>query len=146
MSAVESALGLHEGTIKDTFFAAWDAIRNAVMSVDWLGLGTAIIKGIIAGITTAASALAEAAQNVAGGFWSSLKSFLGIDGAQMGGNSAMAPNSGYGGAMVPAVAGGGVMNNIVVTVYVDGYQSADAGTRDGARNGVLEALRAVGLG
>ena len=146
MSAVESALGLHEGAISETFAAAWTAIKDAVMSVDWLGLGTAIIKGIIAGITTAASALAEAAQNVAGGFWSSLKSFLGIDGAQMGGNSAMAPNSGYGGAMVPAVAGGGVMNNIVVTVYVDGYQSADAGTRDGARNGVLEALRAVGLG
>ena len=145
MTSLESALGLHQGAIKEAFTSAWTAIKDAVMSVDWLGLGTAIIKGIIDGITTMASTLAQAAQNVAGGFWSSLKSFLGIDSSQYGSDGSSLPNSGYGGAMVPALAGGGVMNNIVVTVYVDGYQDPNSGSREGARNGVLEALRSVGL-
>lgn len=144
LSAVESSLGLSQGTIKQTFLDTWTAIKNAVMEVDWLGLGTAIIRSIIDGITITASALAETAQNVASGFWDSLKSFMGLDsGTSLSGGT---PGGvGGGGVPTPSFAGGGAMYNINVTVYVGGVGDSTSDANNGARSGVLEALRSVGL-
>lgn len=53
-------------------------VVNAILSVDWLGVGSDIINGIISGLQQAASNLWEAAKGVARSALEQLKSELGI--------------------------------------------------------------------
>lgn len=83
--------------IKDTVSKAWDAIK----SIDWASVGTAIIEGIKNGIVAAAKGLAAAAVAAAGAALEAVKGFLGISSpskvfAQLGQNMMIGMAQGIG--------------------------------------------------
>ena len=139
LGAVENALGLSQGTIKTKFSELWANAAETVYNIDWAGLGTGIIKAIVGGIVAVGSALSEAANNIAGGFWSGLQSAFGANVQPFSYQQTTPVNT------MPSQSNYAASTyNITVNLSMLPTGANDA--QAGARTGVLEALRAVGMG
>lgn len=140
LSAVENSLGLSQGTIKTKFAELWTSAKDTVMAIDWIGLGSGIIKLIVDGITSVGSAIADATHNIAGGLWNDIKGLIGL-----GDNIGSVPMQQTTGInSMPQYAGATNTYNVTVNLTMQATGTDDA--KNGARSGVLEAFRAIGLG
>lgn len=142
LSAVENSLGLSQGTIKTKFAELWTSAKDTVLSIDWIGLGSGIIKLIVDGITSVGSAIADATHNIAGGLWNDIKGLIGL--GDNVGSVPMQQTTGIN--SMPQYAGAGVTNTYNVTVNLTMQATGTDDAKNGARSGVLEAFRAIGLG
>lgn len=155
--------------LKDAVTAVVTNVRNAWTSIDWGGIGKAILDGIAAGIRNGASAIINAAQDAAQAAFEAAKNFLGIhspsklaadeigapfaEGMAAGIRNSIAGltgdiNSGLSAMMnglQPAAAGAATAAGAInISVVVNGAGNPVA-TGDAVRGGVLDALRSVGL-
>ena len=157
------------GIVERTGAMLWDimgglvrTIVDAITQVDWLELGRNIIMGMINGITAMSSALWQAAKNVSQSLWDRMTGWwrtgspsrkaedgLGVpigQGIGLGIESGIdmraidgAMNGVFEGAQFSgsAAVGGPTTNYVTITVQ--------GGNRDETRDGVMDALRAVGV-
>ena len=142
-------------------------LKNAFTTIDWGGIGQAIIDGIINGIRNGLGVIGDAARSAAEAAKQAALNALGIhspsrvaadeigvpfvEGIAMGIRESMATltggvnsglNSLMSGIQTPAAAAAGGAINISVVVNGAGNPVA---TGDAVRGGVLDALRSVGL-
>lgn len=141
LSAVENSLGLSQGTIKTKFAELWTSAKDTVLSIDWIGLGSGIIKLIVDGITSVGSAIADATHNIAGGLWNDIKGLIGL-----GDNVGSVPMQQTTGINSMPNYAGAATNTYNVTVNLTMQATGTDDAKAGARSGVMEAFRAIGLG
>jgi hypothetical protein len=154
-------------TLSQIFSQMLDAIVQMWRSIDWGGIGRAMVEGIASGIRNAAGWLRDAAWDAAMSALEAARNALGIhspsavaarqigqpfaEGIGVGMRESMAALAGdvnaglrglMGGVAMPTAAGAGA--TISITINIGGAQDANS-IGLASRDGVLSALRAAGL-
>lgn len=162
MTGFESFLGIKKGTIAQIFTDLWTWIKSSFAQVDWIGLGSAMINGIVQGLQISGSSLIDAVTGAASGALDAAKGFLGIhspstkaadeigkplmQGIMVGveKESSAMRFDGMFNSLFSQPKSLSNMTSIPITINISG--SADGAiVGRAAEQGVLSALRAVGM-
>jgi hypothetical protein len=164
LSSFESFLGIKKGTIAQTFTDLWTWVKDSFAQVDWIGIGSAIINGIIEGLRIGGSSLIDAVTGAASDALNAAKDFLGIHSPStraaeeigrplmqgvMVGAEAESNSMQFGAAFgsLFSLAPSSVSSNSVsvpLTINISGSANG-AIVSSAAEQGILAALRSVGL-